>query len=77
VVGEDLLWPRVPLGQQTKRRTKRRFKVLVRIRSGVSNLGPMPFAAVAYRLENGVATDLRQASATVQVTPGTFFLGGK
>lgn len=77
MVGESLLWPRVPMGQDTKRRTKRKFKVLVRVRSGVSNVGPMTFTAIVYRLEDGVATDLQHASATIQVTPGKTLFGGK
>lgn len=77
VVGESLLWPRVPMGEDTKRATKRKFKALVRVRSGVNNVGPMTFTAVVYRVEgNGVVTDLHQASATVTVTPGKSLLGG-
>ncbi len=71
VIGDSLYWPRVSMGSSTTRTTKRQFKVLMRVRTNVNNLGPMPFLATVYRLDaGGVVTDLRQTLVTVQVTPG-------
>lgn len=76
VIGESLYWPRVPMAQQAKRKTKRTFKVYMCVRSGVNNIGPMTFTA--FLLEAGMVTDLQQKNVTVETTPGkSLFFGGE